>query len=179
MIDTIITTNFDELFEHSLEMAGAIKGKDYIVAAARHELLQLDWSERRVKVVKLHGTISDKQNLGVTLNSIAAGTEVVRMSEVMKQLFLNPGLRSVLVLGYSCSDSFDIGPAIESCAPSPTRVLFIDHSQSGSWKTALVEPVGAKLAKNPFHDYEGERLFAETGQVIAHLWSTFFPGEEQ
>ncbi len=178
-IDTIVTTNFDELFEHSLDMEGSLKGRDYVVAAEPHEFSRIDWADRRTKVVKLHGSIGDKGKLGVTLNAIAVGSAVARMREVMRRLFLDAGYRSVLVVGYSCSDVFDITPAIESCTPSPTRVLFLDHAYSRPWKAALVEPVGMKQEKNPFHDHEGERLYAETGQVIAQLWGTFFHGEEQ
>jgi tetratricopeptide (TPR) repeat protein/NAD-dependent SIR2 family protein deacetylase len=178
-IDTIVTTNFDELFERSLDMAGLSKGRDYVVAAAANEFSRLDWTERRTKVVKLHGTIGDKERLGITLSAIAAGSGLDQISEVIRQLFLNTGYRSVLILGYSCSDIFDITPAIESCAPSPMRILFLDHSYSRPWQAALVEPVRVKQVKNPFHDYEGERLVAETGQVIGQLWSTFFIGEEE
>ena len=71
-IDTIITTNFDELLECSLDMAGSLRDRDYVVVATPSEFSRLDWSDRRTKVVKLHGSVGDKENLGVTLNAIAA-----------------------------------------------------------------------------------------------------------
>lgn len=175
-ITTIVTTNFDELFERALEMAGAVKGRDYVVTTTS-QLRNVNWETPGTSVLKLHGTISDRDGLGVTLQAVASGAAAAVMQGAMRNLVADPRSKSLLVLGYSCSDHFDISPAIESSAPGHVRVMFLDHSHATSWESARVEAIGLKPEKNPFHAYAGERLFGVTGDVISRLWDAFFPGE--
>ena len=72
----------------------------------------------------------------------------------------------VLVIGYSCSDVFDLSPQIVTLADNLKQVFLVSHS--GSPK---IENIRKQEQKNPFKVFvDSTRLFIVTRDLVERLW---------
>ena len=105
-ISTILTTNFDHLIEDALESVGCQRNKDFIVykdkegfreyigLTARHP------EDKGIHIVKLHGTIENKESMIVTINQTGKGLtkeQAVILDALLKE-------KHFLFVGYSGND---------------------------------------------------------------------------
>lgn len=163
-LQTIATTNFDELIEKALR-DGRVP---YRVAWRPEDLTVAARDEGSVSVVKLHGTVSDPDSLALVLERVAGRRHVPAREEAIRTLFAHGSHKAVLVLGYSCSDQFDITPAIESLGGSLKCVYFVQHETSFDWHAGTVK---GRLRKNPFRESrEGVRLICHTTRLLERLY---------
>jgi Sir2 family len=140
-VPTIATTNFDELIERA---AGSTP----------------------VAVTKLHGTISDPRSIAVTMEVVAGRQQLPDREQAIRDLFADGGHAGVLVTGYSCSDAFDITPAIEVLGDSLKRVWIVEHEPHAERAEDIIE----KPSKNPFRRCRnGTRLFCDTDALFARI----------
>lgn len=115
----IITTNFDMLIEKALEREGLERDKHYLVYYSEKQFLtgdlQKTWWDRRIKVFKLHGSVEDMESIRTTIKAITNRRLSSIRATLIRNIFLNLNARykQVLILGYSCSDLFDISSHIE------------------------------------------------------------------
>ena len=114
LIRTVLTTNFDTLIEKALENIGLKKGINYNVFSTEKEFENINWSSDLIKIIKIHGCISNKKEMAITLSLVAKRTINQHKNKAISSFFSNAINPNVLVLGYSCSDLFDISPIIES-----------------------------------------------------------------
>jgi tetratricopeptide (TPR) repeat protein len=162
-ITTLVTTNFDMLIEDVCRLLGLEEGKDFLIYCNERDFQGLDFgnlSNGPMRIFKIHGSISDPQTIRVTLDYVASKVLSLQRKNILRYLFANEithtgNHKKVLVLGYSCSDSFDISPALEEFAPYSKEVLVIDHASSGK---LYVEDLKKKSDRNPFRAYRGLRL---------------------
>ncbi|HKS23475.1 MAG TPA: tetratricopeptide repeat protein [Thermoanaerobaculia bacterium] len=161
LLRTIVTTNFDCLIEAALADEG-VTDLDRLYQSEHYE--HIDWSEPRIRLIKIHGTVDDEASLAATIAGVAADPAVQKRMPVIEHVFGAAGGDPTIVLGYSCSDAFDIFPAIEAIA-NPGRVVHVEHASS-----FVVEDVSRAAARNPFHAYRGERLFCDTAELVRMLW---------
>ena len=162
ILRTIATTNFDELIERALKARRlpyrAVWRQEDLAAIANHG--------EGLQVLKLHGTVSAMESLALTMEGVAAQRQVSARKEAIKTVFAHGSHEAVLVLGYSCSDLFDITPLIESLGGTLKRVYFVQHSESG-WRA---EDIRLQKKKNPFRSCEdGTRLFCDTTKLLNRL----------
>jgi tetratricopeptide (TPR) repeat protein len=163
----ICTTNFDTLIESALQQEGV----NFIVYTPNKELPPIDWESDIVKVIKIHGCISNKKELAVTMKEVASSLYYTDREVIVKQLFSLGSHEAVIVLGYSCSDSFDITPQIENLGNSNKEVHFIDHTQRAVIEAIKVEKINKKESKNPFKLFTyGKRYFVNTDCLVKSLW---------
>jgi NAD-dependent SIR2 family protein deacetylase len=107
-LKTICSMNFDRLIETSLNNAGLKTNVDFDVVYRESEFDKIDLHSSRPILIKLHGCISDERKLGVSIKHVANKISVESRSRIIKQLFSDGPHWGVLVLGYSCSDVFDV-----------------------------------------------------------------------
>jgi NAD-dependent SIR2 family protein deacetylase len=71
---TIVTTNFDRLIERALsfEPQALLEGKDYDVLFMEKDFNNIAWSEDRIRIVKIHGSVDNKETMAITLNWVAS-----------------------------------------------------------------------------------------------------------
>jgi len=140
----VITTNFDFLIEHALReilpkeehpnIFPVITKEDYLYHQNHLEL----YNKNKYPLYKIHGTkkniISGEdttKSLITTISSLGMNREQGETFaiEPFKKDTINDLLRNanLIVMGYSGSDTFDIGPLLQNF-PSLNKILWIEHS---------------------------------------------------
>jgi tetratricopeptide (TPR) repeat protein/uncharacterized protein YndB with AHSA1/START domain len=171
---TIVTTNFDRLIERALQQEGMSAEEDYRLYYREEDLSRIDWAPESVRLVKIHGSIDDRESMVVTLRRIAGQLFSTSRKPVVDHVFSRGGHKKVLILGYSSSDFFDISPFIEALVENQKVVAYVEHSTVG----ASVEAISARETKNPFRLFaDGYRIFCNTDELVRALWRNLF-GEE-
>lgn len=160
IVKEIYTTNFDDLLEQSLTEVGVV----YETYINENDFINIRESPGIVNIYKLHGCISQKESIRTTIRKIAGKQLSEKRFHILKHLFLNRLTDRVLIMGYSCSDFFDLTPQIQAVENSTKEILFIEHSNA--FKT---EPVNYREEKNPFSKFKGERIFINTDNLIENI----------
>ena len=180
LIQTICTTNFDRLIETALASEGMTEGADFRVLHTDEQLDDVNWEVTTPQVIKLHGTIADRDRIVATLRQVAAKSLSKPRQKVIHHVFSEGNHRAVLVIGYSCSDAFDISPELESISSGHKLVYLVDHVHDPALvagSTARTEPLSARQDKNPFRGFpDGERIYCDTDQIVEGLWVLLVPG---
>ncbi len=165
-VRTIVTTNFDRLIEKSLEQQGKLAGLDYDVIYREEDFERIDWVQDRCRLIKIHGSIDDKQAMAITLSQVARQELSVARAAIIRQVFRLGDHQEVLILGYSCSDVFDLSPQIEALTDNLKKVCLVQHSDSPK-----IENIRKQEQKNPFKAFDNStRLFINTGDLVEALW---------
>ncbi|PWT81273.1 MAG: hypothetical protein C5B58_10075 [Acidobacteria bacterium] len=166
LLRTICTTNFDLLIEGALESAGLQQDRDFSRFSQRNHFDQIDWSPLVLRLLKPHGSIEQPEDIAVTLQRVAGKVWTQGTRSVIERLFSTGEHDAILVLGYSCSDLFDLSPQIESLDGPQKRVLLVDHD-TGDPST---EELSHKTLKNPFRRWkQGRRLKVNTDWLINRI----------
>lgn len=169
LLNIIYTTNFDVLIEKALESEGLSLENDFRVYSSESDFNSIWWDDDRIKVIKIHGCAIKKEEMAITMSLIASDKYSAMRKNLLHEIFGGQRCSEVIVLGYSCSD-LDLSPLIESFAGKKSNIIFIEHDTSNAAVTS--EPVSVKRGKNPFRNYTGLRLFADTNEIIKNVWAT-------
>jgi tetratricopeptide (TPR) repeat protein/NAD-dependent SIR2 family protein deacetylase len=169
-LKTVVTTNFDLLIERALEQEGLREGADFdrFHREEHFSPLLLDGLSKRFTLFKLHGSIHDVESIRTTLAKVASKELSEKRMEVIKHLFSTGKHEAVLVLGYSCSDTFDLIPQIQSIHTDKKQVFFVEHSASTT--TPVVSELNRRKKKNPFSHFPGQWITCNTELLIKDLW---------
>lgn len=173
-LKTIFTTNFDLLIEKALEEEGLKRDEDFEVYYDEEQFSRIDFDNvdgRITRIFKVHGSVEDKDSIRTTLEVVASKTLSDMRMGLMRYLFSTARHKKVLILGYSCSDDFDITPQIKSVVENQKEIVLVDHCHS----EIRVEDIKTKSFKNPFKRYPGSRIVYDTDKFIEQLWTSFKP----
>ena len=171
-IKTVFTTNFDLLIEKALEKEGLKKDRDFKVYCDEHQFSEIDFEEtddKMIKIYKIHGSIDNIDSIRTTLKMVASRILYDKRMIGIRHLFSTGNHKKVLILGYSCSDEFDITPQIKSIKENQKEIIFVDHCNEGG----EIEDVRIKEQKNPFKTFPGKRIKCNTDHFIRDLWASF------
>lgn len=169
-VKTIFTTNFDLLLEAALEREGLKIGKDFQVYFDERKFDEIDFEDMKddiITVLKIHGSICDIDSIRLTMKSIASKTLSEKRRNAIRYLFSNGNHKKVLILGYSCSDAFDIIPQIERIDNNHNEVLLIEHTKEGE----VAEDIRLKEVNNPFKNFPGKKVKVDTDSFVMALWN--------
>jgi len=166
LLPLIYTTNFDTLIEKAFNKEGLYRDEDYLVYSSNTDLHTIDWDDERPKLIKIHGCSSEKQDMAITLSQLASNNYATLRTSLLSNLFCNNRIKSVLVLGYSCSD-FDLTSIIETFNGERANIFFVDHCHVEK----KAEDIGLKVYKNPFKTYNGTRIYINTDKLLDQLWT--------
>ena len=170
-VKTVITTNFDLLIEKSLEERGFEKGNQFEVYKTEDEFGNIRWNDPKIRLIKIHGCVSNKKEMAITMQAVASRRISQNKSEIIQSFFSNKINPFVCVMGYSCSDLFDISPQIESIETKSSEVYFIEHVNSVSHLE--VEDIKSKKKnKNPFKKFIGNRITINADTFVKVLWES-------
>ena len=169
-VKTILTTNFDTLIEKALKKLGLFEGTDFQVYSTEKEFENIDWYDEIIKIIKIHGCITNKKEMAITLELVAKRSLVQNKNNVISSFFSNFINPNVLVLGYSCSDLFDVSPQIQSIKNNMSQILFLEHNSSES--EIKIEDISLKEYKNPFQNFTGHRIYLNTDLFVKCLWKS-------
>ncbi len=149
----VITTNFDFLIEHALLVSGV--SRDAIVPVIteadfkRYENPVELFHQGKKMVYKLHGSTKNiitgedtRASLVTTIQAFAANKEGMSLFQIesYKQPFFENIIknRTLVVMGYSGSDDFDIVPALKALSNLQT-VIWIHHQPNADQKVQIIE----------------------------------------
>lgn len=121
-----------------------------------------------IRIFKLHGSTDNKDSIRATMKAVASKTLSDKRMNVIRYLFSSGEHKNVLILGYSCSDIFDITLQIQSIEKNRKGIFFVEHSKEGK----EIEDVGKKEVKNLFKKFPGVRIRGNTDDFIKDLWNS-------
>ena len=172
-LNTILTTNFDQLIEKAFEKEGLIRSKDFMVYYNEEQFSGIDFKKIDngiINIFKIHGTVEDKESIRTTLKAVANRKLSEKRMKIIRYLFSNGEHKKILILGYSCSDEFDITPQIQSLGKTQKEIFFVEHSKS----LKIIENIKNKNNKNPFKQFSGIRAICETNNFMENLWGSIW-----
>lgn len=167
----IVTTNFDVLFEKAFAAEALTIGRDIEVVTRNLEFSRSTWRRNRSLLVKIHGTISDRDTVAVTLRDVAAKQLSEPRKAGMDYTFSSGPHKKVLILGYSCSDVFDLSPQIaELGKKSNKEVLIVQHTSGNDDATTTDQKISG-----PFQTYARARqIRCDTDALVAGIARRMF-----
>jgi tetratricopeptide (TPR) repeat protein len=159
----IVTTNFDTCVEQALRTEGV----PFRTLFRKCELERNDWRDD-LCLVKLHGSVDDRKSLALTIRSVANQTLIDTRKAAIINIFARRDFSCVVVIGYSCSDRFDLNPALESIKDAPQRILLIQHAHVDPEESSIAD---VSSLGTPFSHFSGKVLRCNTDDFIAALWT--------
>lgn len=159
-VSAILTTNFDRLIERAFEEIEV--PLDVFIDGYSPTLK----GNRGARLLKLHGCLSQPQQLGATIKAVARQRAVQDRYESLLQILRDGAVDNLVVLGYSFSDRFDISPALIQLK-LPIQVTIIDHSPTDSGE---VQPLSALPEWHPLRDHLGVVIRRHTDRMVEDLW---------
>jgi len=169
LVKQVITTNFDHLLEDAFSDENVV----YDLIYQESEFDKIDWEDRRIKLVKIHGSIHDRSNVAITIKRVSGKDLVYHRNKVLHGLMNNSVTDQILFLGYSFSDIFDINPTFQYAHEKNRMIFSVDHEPDRSFPEPFY-PIKDKPAQNPFDAYPGFFTRAKTEDFISHcsvhLW---------
>lgn len=127
----------------------------------------------RINILKLHGCIDLKESIRTTIRSINENELWTTRRSVLDQLFRkNDQFGSVLILGYSLSDTFDVNKIINSFDLNETKYIYLiqHHDEINEVENFKIEPL---QTLSLFRSFEGIRITGNTNILIEYLWQYF------
>jgi len=170
LVRTILTTNFDTLVEDAL----SAQGLAFDVYASDEAIAGIDWLLSKVRVIKLHGSIENVDELAVTIRMVAARHRADARSMVIRQIFEHEAEGGIVILGYSCSDHFDVSPAARSCSRLDRQVLYVAHDESG---IVAMAPLRESHPGNPFQGFAAQSVTCATEDLLKATWRALLTDE--
>jgi tetratricopeptide (TPR) repeat protein len=174
-VQTVVTTNFDLLIERAFEQEGLREKEDFEVFWREDQFLRLNFEMLdedfgdKIVILKIHGSAHDETSLRTTLTAVASRVLSQARMNIIKHLFSSGEHDKVLILGYSCSDAFDITPQIQSLEKDPLKeITFIDHVSRHA-DNRITRTV-ANISKNPFVMFPCIRIRVNTDIFVRSLW---------
>lgn len=163
-LKVIITTNFDDCIEKALESDGLKRNYDFHVLYKEEDFDRFqDYTNLgKITLVKIHGDAHFPDSVRTTLRQVASKQFSKSREYVLNSIFTTGPHQNVLFLGYSCSDIFDINPAIENITQPTKGVIFVEHSKTQS---TLLEDINAR--KDIFSHFKGLRIFTNTDNLVS------------
>jgi len=172
LVKTVITTNFDSLIENAFEIEGLKDNIDYKIYYKDEHFEGINWDSDLIHLIKIHGSAEDTESMAILMEKIASKSLALSRQTIINWIFSTGNHSNVLVLGYSCSDIFDISPQIQNIKNNFKNVIFCDHTKKITLEKAKAEPVNEKKYKNPFGEFDkGIRIFVNTDNLIDYIFN--------
>lgn len=182
-INTVLTTNFDTLIEKTIT-----DSEVKVLYDASHFECE-KWSSNNKFLIKIHGCVSNKEDMAITLSQVASSNLSNSRKKALEKVFTRQlHHKSILIMGYSASDIFDLSPVIENLSNKDISIYYISHSMSNDFKVNLISNVsnietgekiteGGVAVKNPFKSYQGYWISVNTDNLIKQLWGLIFESQ--
>lgn len=171
LVKTVITTNFDSLIEHAFEAEGLKRNLDYNIYYRDEHFEQIKWGKDLIHLIKIHGSIDEIESIAIVMEKIASRSLSKSRQSIINKIFSSGDHSNVLVLGYSCSDIFDISPQIQKISNKYKKVIFCDHTPKRALNETTGELICKKGYKNPFGKFKtGIRLYVNTDSLVDYLF---------
>lgn len=159
----VATTNFDDCFEKAFNQ----KKVDFQVIYENEGFNNFIDKGNKV-LFKLHGSINDLHNMGITIKNIAKKENLAVRKKVVDTFFSKLSeIDTILILGYSCSDILDLTQWVSSISNN-TNIIFINHTQSDN----ITYATDVKSYTKPYNMFSGFKfdiINCNTDKLIAAI----------
>ncbi len=166
LVKTFITTNFDMLIEKAFEIEGLCKGQDYDVI---YKADDLNINDERTQLLKIHGSIENIESIKITIDDVAKCQKSNSLSNVINTVFNSGTNKKVIILGYSCSDVFDIIPLIQN--NNSKNIIIIDHIFEGE-NEEIIDLKNPQM-NHPLKNSEGYVVKLNLNKYIKEIWERY------
>jgi len=156
-----VTTNFDILIEKAYK---EVTGKDLLVYFPDYQ-----GTYQYPCLFKLHGGTQRPETIQTTINKIASNDAQERCKKMIDHVFDTGPHSTVMILGYSFSDVFDISPSIEAITNSKKSVVNIKHPDRIEEILDIYHD-DLKEKQSIFKNVNGYQLHCATDNLIQSLW---------
>lgn len=159
-VQDVMTTNFDLLLEKAFKQENMKENVNFRVYF--NETRFRDYSLHKAKMptlIKIHGSAHRVSSMRATLDVISGQRLIRKRTQAIRSFFEVPG-RTIIVLGYSAKDEFDINPAIRSVVPV-SRIFYVNH-----------RPAEKKVENlsYPFESFAGQMISCDANEVVESIW---------
>jgi tetratricopeptide (TPR) repeat protein len=163
LLGFVATTNFDRLVERALAAPADVKSLD--VDIEPKQLLALgDGDAGRLRLIKLHGCVSQPHTMATELYMVGSSLLTPARRRAVECVFQTGTHSHVLIVGYSCSDAFDIEPILHSLNGGTKTVLFVNHRSSEDSSRIRLEDCECPPSVRSFTNWKG--IAVDTSQLI-------------
>lgn len=172
-INMIGTTNFDLLLERALVGEGLREGKDFRVYRREDDFAKVVHEGRiagPISIIKIHGCASDTTTIRTTMRAVASRALSRARKHAIDLLCSRGSHRTLMVLGYSSSDEFDLNPAIRSVVRKRKQVILVEHRRR---RGRDIRTLREAPERNPFRRFPGLILECNTDALIRESWNAF------
>ncbi len=168
ILKEIYTTNFDLL----IEKAFALNKSQLKVFSNEDSFQDVNSFFDGCKLIKVHGSIDELESLRTTVAKIANRKLSSARDKIIEKAFNSTEKNTkVLIIGYSCSDIFDIIPKIEKIFNPKSQVFLLEHDgEIINQSDVILEKISIKAINNPFVGYSGIRIKVNTDYFIKWFW---------
>ena len=169
----ICTTNFDTLLEQAMRVEGMREGEEFIVYRREDDFAQLDHDEKRIQIIKPHGSIDDYESIVITLHRVGKRALMEERRLAMEHVFSRGAHDAVLLAGYSLSD-IDLMQLLAGLPSDRKRIYHIDHKpDSNSTKLEEYQP------DDRLDGYTCSGIAGNTDQIVRRVVRLIFPDDAQ
>ncbi len=201
----VITTNFDYLIELALmKIEDNLENIVLVITKKDYSKYNTPGKNDKLMIYKLHGSKKNiitkentKKSLITTISSLGRDREqgeTFAIEPYKKPAIINLMRdRTLIVLGYSGSDDFDISPTLLEL-PELNRIIWISHSTSDTPSIHLINQ-DVHLEDQSFHQfsstdqmlidlaqnvpYEIYRITGNTSIIAEMIWASIFPNKDK
>ncbi len=165
IVNEVYTPNFDLLIEKALYLQGYKKNEDYVVFYQEEHFHNIE-DCKLPKLIKLHGSAENYPSIRIVLKEIAQERNVEYRRIAVKKMVSGIKEDSLLVLGYSFSDIFDIVPCLEELDESHCKIIIVDHT---SQQKITIDELGI----NWRNSYTGFKIKGDTDKIVSAIINEF------
>lgn len=167
VINDVYTTNFDLLLEKAFEDRGLKRSVDYEVFYNEQDFENVN-ACKLPRIIKLHGSAEDYNSIRITIDKVSSRTNVNYRKNVIEAMVSKNEDEKLLILGYSCSDIFDIVPAIENSKTPHCAIINLRHD-----KVEEIYPLPVKWPKDKSCTFTGLEIKMPTDKFIDFLYQFY------
>lgn len=125
-LKNVMTTNFDLLLEKACSSCNVNISSLYSEENFNIENIKYPC------YIKIHGSIEEPKTSRIFLSDITKIENIKCRNRILRYFFESSDEEYIIVLGYSCSDSFDILPFLNNVTKSNKTIIFIEHTNERS-----------------------------------------------
>jgi len=160
-IQFIATTNFDTCFEQALQISPL---SEQVLCSYPNDYDKLQNTLIEGNIIKLHGSITNPADIGTTIDQINNKHNISNIDILVEKIFKKDVHKTIIIVGYSCSDVMDIVPKIQNIGYSTkddekAQVIYWQYKANGNvfewdYLKNVQETNDIIKVKNAFSNYD-------------------------
>lgn len=154
VVTQLMTTNFDLLIENT-----NVANLNVVYEEKQFNGL----SNQSLNYIKVHGCADHPSSIRTVMGSIVQKKLKDKRKKAVDFFFSKANLKTIFVLGYSCSDKIDLTPFIKSIKDSNTKIVFIQHTPGDVAIRSIIPN------DNPFSVFDNIYVQCDTDSFVRYL----------